>query len=213
MVGTNRGKEMNGGENEMNDQYKLKLGLEWWEDQTEDPIGEDEGPHLSDGWRWKAMQDSIAAYGLTAEAVEWLGKALTMELKNGGKTLKAIEEIGKIGPEIWNPRLLGEKYMKEKVDTIFVGDGILERIAAQDPEELRKFLGINEYTVLVMVIEAARKTLKAIGRRPEELTNKERKETEGVVEDTASRVDTAIAWGFLVIVVLLVTLVPILCTC
>ena len=165
------------------------------------------------------MQDSIAAYGLTAEAVEWLGKALTMELKNGGKTLKAIEEIGKIGPEIWNPRLLGEKYMKEKVDMIFVGDGILERIAAQDPEELRKFLGINEYTVLVMVIEAARKTLKAIGRRPEELTNKERKETEGVVEDTASRVDMVIAWGFLAIVVLvllvvlLVILVPILCTC
>ena len=80
----------------MNDQYKLKLGLRWWENQTEDPRGEGRGPHLSDEWRWKAMQASIAAYGPTAEALQAIGErpdiTVQEEEEIAEQVAKAMEE-------------------------------------------------------------------------------------------------------------------------
>ena len=80
----------------MNDQYKLKLGLRWWENQTEDPRREGRGPHLSDEWRWKAMQASIAAYGPTAEALQAIGErpdiTVQEEKEIAEQVAKAMEE-------------------------------------------------------------------------------------------------------------------------
>ena len=172
----------------MNDQYKLKLGLRWWENQTEDPRREGRGPHLSDEWRWKAMQASIAAYGPTAEAVKWLAEALSRELENGGKTLKAITEMGKVGPDIWSPkfhmeRIYGRgpsyKYVKAPV---FVGDGILRRMATQNPEELGEFPSGDQYRVLTKIVEAAREALQAIGERPDITVQEEEEIAEQVAK-------------------------------
>lgn len=82
----------------MKDFYELRLGLEKWEIRYR---------KLNNEFGWKAMQDSISAYGPSKETTKWLDRALTEELENGGKTLKAITEIGKMGPRIWTPEFIG----------------------------------------------------------------------------------------------------------
>lgn len=195
---------------------------------NEDPRGEDRGPRLSDEWRWKAMQDSIAAYGLTAEAVEWLGKALTMELKNGGKTLKAITEMEKVGPDIWSPEFHmksiygeGPSYYHVKAP-VFVGDGILRMMATQDPEQLREFLTERQYRVLKRIIGKAGEALQAIGERPDAAIQEEEEIAEQVAKARLKRRGDTTTYdagnycigGLIgVAVTVLLVVVPILCGC
>lgn len=175
------------------------------------------------------MQASIAAYGPTAEAVKWLAKALSRELENGGKTLKAITEMGKVGPDIWSPkfhmeRIYGrEPSYKHVKAPVFVGDGILRRMATQNPEELGEFLSGDQYRMLTKIVEAAREALQAIGERPDITVQEEEEIAEQVAKAMEEPRCDAGSFGierligaalvFVAAVVLVVAFITILCTC